>query len=55
MFKDHERNPKEARILSIGVIVIGAVALLMGETSAGLAGVLIGLGMIAAEKYYMRR
>ena len=55
MHKDHTRDPREARILSIGVVVIGAIALLLGETSAGLAGVVIGLGMIAAERYYMRR
>lgn len=55
MSDNTKRDPREARILSIGVIVIGAIALLLGETSAGLAGVIIGLGMIAAERYYLRR
>lgn len=59
MSNDTKRDPKEARLLSIGVIVIGAIGLLLGSTpqdqAAGLAGVIIGLGMIAAERYYMRR
>lgn len=54
MSDDTKRDPKEARLLSIG-----AIGLLLGATpqdqAAGLAGVIIGLGMIAAERYYLRR